>query len=312
LAEGGVLMLSHRTIGLLLLGLGLVLAPLADAQVLSTFRDNVLVPMANNQPFPQGLFDTALPTPFISTTVGGGTTLATTYLQTIEVRSQDPVNIGLPMFFATHIVREDQSVGIYTEPSEGVVDIMDPILRARLAIGTPTGANALPAIWQLNLLDADGNGGNGPTPFINDFLTEAPLGEPIAVFQSPGPIPVALVSPLGEIIATNTMTGFQFTSVNPVTLDPLNNMFGIYLDDWTMLEMDVDGAPSPFLMGWMNMPQIRWKPHMRGGPPVAVVVGMGPAALWHGPIPEPALGGLLMAIAGYVWTSFRRAKDPMN
>ncbi len=300
-------MLLNRMVWILSLGIYLALASLADAQLLSTFRDNVLVPMANNQPFPQGLFQTGLPAPFSATTVGGGTTLATSFLQTIEVQSQNPVNIGLPIFFASHNVIERASVGIFTEPSEGVIDQTDPIVSTSLAIGTPLGANSLPAVWQLNLLDADGNGGNGPTPYFNDFLTEAPLGEPIAVFQSPGPIPVALVSPMGRIIATNTMTGFQFTSVNPMAVDPLNNMFGIYLDDWTMMEMDVDGMPSPFLMGWMNMPIIRWKGHMPGGPPVPVVVGMGPAALWHGPfIPEPTLGSVTALVMACLLSNYRR------
>lgn len=296
----------------MVLGVSLLAVPRANAQLLSTFRDNVLVPMANNQPFPQGLFQTAMPTPFSNTTVGGGTTLATAYLQSISVQSLNPINFGPVPSFSTHVVTETASQGIYTEPSEGVFDIMDPILTASLAIGAPLGN--LPAVWQLNIVDADGNAGNGPTPFVNDFLPEAPLGSPVAVYQSPGPIPVALVSPMGRIIATNTMTGFQFTSVDPMAPpDPLlNNMFGIYLSDWTMLEMDVDGTSSPFLMEWMNMPQIRWKAHMRGGPPVAVVVGMGPAALWHGPfVPEPACGWLALTMGATCIVTRRRGMSRM-
>ena len=263
---------------------GLCAAQLAAQVPLSNYANGVWFPLAGGQPMPDNLFDTSNPNAFSTMTVGGQDTLTATWIQTVTINRFNPMPIG--PFQAPQIIQvtESASQAAFYEAGEQtfVTDaLMDPILNTALVLG-PT----LPGTMQLQLVDAN-PGQPGFQHFVNDMfpLVPVPNGTPIAIWTGPSEI-IRIVSPMGNTVATNVMRPFQIASLPIGT--PLDNAFGIFEGGWSVIDLDIDGVPSPYLDVWEDIPQIRWKPHPGGW--AAVVIGAplpGPAGVLHFPPAAP-------------------------
>ncbi|MEE9603395.1 MAG: PEP-CTERM sorting domain-containing protein, partial [Thermoguttaceae bacterium] len=163
---------------------------------------------------------------------------------------------------------------------------------------------------------ADGNAGNGFTPFTNDMpFGQIPVAPntPIAVWQGE-PIPVEIVAltlASVEPIAVNEFIPFGIFGDDGVNL--LDSSFGIFTGDWDLpltenVLIDEDGivggplVMSPFLKDWKPKFQIRWKSHRTGLVPIVVGPQIpGPAGILHpvgGGVPEPST--MILALLGLV------------
>ena len=251
------------------------------------------------EPMPPNLLDPIGANPFSQIISGfGNDTLVTTWTQTVTInRFGSPVSLGFGLLDSAIEVTESASLGDFYESAEQVFVTnpgVDPFLTTQLIMG-----GGLPSTMQLDLLDAVPGG--LPDPFLNDFLTQVPTGEPLLVFEGP-PQPIEIVSPLGVVIATNTMTPYQVTSAGP-NLGVIDNAFGILHGNWNVLVQNVDGAPSPFLDVWVDLPQGRWKPHPSGWQFIVTGAPLpGPAGVLHNPAPNlpfvpsmSVVGGMLLA-----------------
>ncbi len=260
-----------------------VLAGIAWGQVpLSNYANSVWMPLAGGQPMPDNLFNAGGPNPFSQITFGGQDSLTTIWTQTVTINRLNPINVGGFPTPSTIQVSETASIGTYYELAEQLFETNpanDPILTTQLVLG-PT----LPGTMALQIVDAN-PGMPGVQPFINDMfpIVPVPNGTPVAIWTAP-PAIIRIVSPGGVDVATNIMVPFQVSSLPLGT--PLDNAFGVFTADWTVNTLLIDGAPSPWLTFWVDLPQIRWKPHPSGW--TAVVVGApmpGPAGVLHFPPP---------------------------
>ncbi len=256
----------------------LLVTGVARGQLLSTFVNQSLLPLAGNEPMPDNLFDASDPNPFSRLTTNGQPTLMTVWTQTVAVQRGPNVAVGqfqAPQFLD---VTESASIGHFYEFAEQMFETSgttDPILNSQLILG-----QSLPGTMRLQIVDANPNVA-GIQAYTNDLAPRvpAPNGTPIAVWTGPA-AEIRIVSPQGQTIATNTMTPFAFAALPPGD-GTLDNAFGILGPTWTVRTDNVDGDSSPWLDAWRDLVQGRWKPHPNGWAFVVTGTVTGPAGLIH-------------------------------